>query len=116
MWNWTLPCGAKWAWDPPTLTLGSITSTYLTDDPEAKRFVGKVWRILQKMSTNRFKVELPHIGYVIGGGATDCWAGHDAVRWCSESPTRMIDGKFRPASDWKFPDMLWYRAVEDVER
>jgi hypothetical protein len=30
------------------------------------------------------------------------WVGHDALRWASEAPRRMIDGYLRPPDGWSF--------------
>lgn len=112
-WDWTLPRGANWAWDPPTLTVGSITSSYYRDDPEDKFFVNKLYRLLRKIMVNAFRVEFPHLGVVYGEATGyDYWAGHDALRWCSEAPARMLDGKFRPHSEWSFPeDNSYYQGL-----
>jgi len=109
LWDWTLPRGANWAWDPPTLTVGRILSSYWRDDAEAKIFVNKLYRLLRKVTTDAFRVEFPHLGVVYGEGTgCDYWAGHDALRWCSEAPARMLDGKFRPHGDWSFPEASPY--------
>ncbi len=104
IWDWTLPEGANWAWDPPILTVGRILSTYYRDDAEDKFFVNKLFRLLRKVTVNAFRVEFPHLGAVYGEATGyDYWAGHDALRWCSEAPARMLDGKFRSHSEWFSP-------------
>lgn len=115
-WNWRTYRGAKLAYDPPTLDFGNVNTSYLTDEPDAKAFYAKALRILRKVTTDRVRSELPHIGYVMGEGRSSYWVGHDAFRWCAESPTRMIGGVARPTLDWRFPDVPWYRAVEGVDR
>lgn len=115
-WNWRTYRGAKLAYDPPTLDFGDINTSYLTDEPENKAFYEKALRIVRKVATNQVRSELPHSGHVYGEGRGQYWVGHDAYRWCSESPTRMIAGIARPTLDWKFPDVPWYRAVEGVDR
>lgn len=115
-WDWRTHYGAKLAYDPPTLSFGHIDTSYLTDEPALKAFYEKALRLVRKVSTNQTRSELPHIGYVYGEGPSSYWIGHDAFRWCSESPTRMIAGIARPTLDWEFPDTPWYRAVEGVDR
>ena len=115
-WDWRTHHGAKLAYDPPTLSFGNINTSYLTDEPALKAFYEKALRLVRKVSTNKVRRELPHIGYVYGDGTSSFWVGHDAFRWCSESPTRMVAGLVRPTLDWAFPDFPWYRAVDDVDR
>jgi hypothetical protein len=115
-WNWRTYRGAKLAYDPPTLDFGEIGTVYLSDDPENKAFYGKALRLARKVATDRVRRELPHIGHVYGDGRATYLIGHDAYRWCSESPTRMVAGLARPTLDWEFPDVPWYRAVEGVDR
>ena len=114
-WDWSLPYGARWAWDPPTLIRGRISANIRWGDAEGQAFVSKVWRISQKLMTNRMRVEWPHLGFVQGEGKVGGWAGHDALRWCSESPTRMLGGAWRPTLDWRFPDLDWYRDIPDPD-
>ena len=115
-WDWRTYRGAKLAHDAPTLEFGNIFTSYLTDEPENKAFYQAALRIVRKVSTNKVRSELPHIGHVYGEGRGEYWVGHDAYRWCSESPTRMIAGIARPTLDWEFPDVPSYRAVEGVDR
>lgn len=115
-WDWRTHRGAKLAYDPPTLSFGNINTSYLTDEPALKAFYEKALRLVRKVSTNKVRRELPHIGFVYGDGTSSFWIGHDAFRWCSESPTRMVGGLVRPTLDWEFPDVPWYRAVDGVER
>ena len=109
-----------------TLSFGNINTSYLTDEPALKAFYEKALRLVRKVSTNKVRRELPHIGYVYGDGTSSFWVGHDAFRWCSESPTRC---RRRPTAgtierlaraqgvDWaSCPDFPWYRAVDDVDR
>ena len=115
-WNWRTYHGAKLAYDPPTLEFGNIGTSFLTDEPQRKAFYDKALRLIKRVATNRIRAELPHIGHVYGEGRASYWVGHDAFRWCSESPTRMIAGIARPTLDWAFPEKPWYRAVEGVDR
>jgi hypothetical protein len=112
-WDWTLPRGADWAWDPPTLEAGAFMSSYWRDDAEDRFFVNKLYRLLRKVTVNAFRRENPHLG-IVHGEATgwEIFAGHDALRWCSESPPRMLDGKYRPHSEWSFPeDSPYYKGL-----
>jgi hypothetical protein len=112
-WDWTGHGEAKWAFDPPTLTAGNIWGAFFADDNADKQFVEKALRLLKKMSTNVMRTELPKLGIVYGEGRCERWAGFDALRWCGEKPTRMLDGVFRPTGDWSFPDdHPWYRGLE----
>ena len=112
-WDWTLPRGANWAWDPPTLEAGAFSATYWRDDAEDRFFVNKLYRLLRKVTVNTFRSENPHLGIVRGDvSGWDIFAGHDALRWCSKSPTRMLDGKYRPHSEWSFPeDSPYYKGL-----
>ena len=87
---------------------GRLSSSYRRDDADDKFFVNKLYRTMKKVTTNWLRAETPSAGVVYGEGPGEYWAGHDALRWCSEKPRRMLDGTFRPASDWVFPDLPWY--------
>jgi hypothetical protein len=88
VWDWTLIRGAKWAWDPPILTGGRINASYRKDDPFDQDFVTTVLRRVLPSAARRFR----SVNYV----------GHDALRWASEAPRRMIDGNLRPPQGWSF--------------
>ena len=113
VWDWTRPNNANWAWDPPTLTTGRITSTYRRDDAEDKYFINRLFRLLRKVTVNAFLIENPHRGIVLGEKRdSDFWAGHDALRWCGEAPARMLGGFGRPHPDWSFPeDNPYYQSL-----
>jgi hypothetical protein len=88
IWDWTVIRGAKWAWDPPILTGGHINASYRKDDPFDQHFVTTVLRRVLPSATRRFS-------------STE-YVGHDALRWASEAPRRMIDGNLRPPQGWSF--------------
>lgn len=104
-WDWDGGGPANWAWDPPTLTEGKIIATYRRDDPESNEFGRIVMQILTKITVNNFRIELPHTGHVYNENRRmrSTRAGHDALRWCSEAPARMLGGCYRPHADWRFP-------------
>lgn len=131
-WIWRGLRPAKWAWDPPTLGAGRVSTSVGRDDQDAKAFVRALWYLLDKFSCRQFQIEYPHLGTSMDAlypdqpptrydpkkrGGSDTRAGADALRWCLEKPGRMIDGCFRPADGWTFPEWLkpYYREEEMAE-
>jgi hypothetical protein len=99
----------KWAFSLPTLEHGHITCAYEADSPSQRALVRAVWRLLERITTNRLagvqpRTESPRLMKDRGGML---WAGHHALEWCAAAPRRMLDGCRRPADDWRFPDDAW---------
>lgn len=116
-WFWPPQPDAAWAWEPPTLTAGTLAGIFRPNNPVEKAFFELILGVVRQVLTNRVRIEYPHLNQVLSeDGRSSCWVGHDAIRWCSEQPTRMLDGCLRPASDWVFPDLPWYRDIPDRER
>jgi hypothetical protein len=109
MWNWRVG-GGRWAFEAPTLEHGSLQAAYKKGDTDEKRFVDKLFRVLGKVTTNWLHMDVP--AEWAGNVKAETWAGFDALRWCAERPRRRLDGIFKPATDWSFPDdHRWYQGL-----
>jgi hypothetical protein len=111
---------AKWAWDPPTLSEGWIWGGFWPEDKNQIAFIRRVWRIIERISTNRYNAGHPLGNAMMNGdealmaeskgGLT--WIGHHALEWSRDGgPRRMLDGKFRPCDDWMPPQDEWYQSL-----
>jgi hypothetical protein len=103
VWDWTTRRNAKWAWDPPILTGGCMNASYLKHDPHGERIVTTMLRRVLPCAARRF--------------SSTVYAGHDALRWASEAPRRMIDGSLRPPDGWSFEKLprakrKYYQGLE----
>lgn len=88
VWHWTTRRDDPSVWHPPILRDGAISTSYRKGDAFAQNFVETTWRRLLPKVAEYFR---------------NCtWAGHDALRWASEAPRRMIDGYIRPPEGWDF--------------
>jgi hypothetical protein len=117
------------AYDPPTLNAGEIYASYEPESPDCKeclRIVAQVWKLIERLATNRYKSGHP-LGNELSGGdfllmknapAGIAWLGHGALEWCQENPRRMLNGGWRPCDDWRMPQDDWYQSMhrETVER
>jgi hypothetical protein len=124
-WSWGNPYRGvgRWAWDPPTLGGGGIGSSYMPGDDLSRLFIQRVWRIIERISTNRVKRGHPLGNEMMDGDRTlmadvkygDTWCGHQALSWAREGGNRrMLEGSARPCDDWDIPRDKWYRDL--VER
>ncbi len=104
-WNFSTLHNAMIAWDPPTLDDGLIQTACRSDDVARLEFTKNIHRLIRKVTVNSFSSGYAHFkpGEADFRGAP-YRAGHDALRWCSAAPRRMLGGKFRPHSKWRFPD------------
>lgn len=120
MWDWA--CLPAMAYDPPTLNAGDIYASYEPESPDHKehlRIVAQVWKIIERLATNRYKSGHP-LGNELSGGdfllmknapAGIAWLGHSALEWCRHNPRRMLNGSWRPCDDWQVPENEWYQAM-----
>lgn len=115
---------ARFAFDPPTRTVGWITASWAPAHPsfaEVPAFVRRVWRVLARLTTNKLKSGTPQMNILERGsdrllvaeaGGVSVWAGHHALEWCAAGGVRrMLDGKWRPCDDWAPPDDAWYQNL-----
>ncbi|MCP5372435.1 MAG: hypothetical protein H6907_11950 [Hyphomicrobiales bacterium] len=88
------------------LCVERIEASYYLDQPEKKRFLDKVWRILAKMTTNKLlRVHWETREPLAPEPDTEhCWAGPDAIRWALEHPLRTFDEDLRPAGPLEVPE------------
>ena len=104
-WNFSTLRNAMIAWDPPTLDNGLIQTSCRSDDFARLEFIKNIHRLIRKVTVNSFSAGYAHFkpGEADFRGAP-YRAGHDALRWCSGAPRRMLGGLFRPHSKWRFPE------------
>ena len=113
-WNWGTTYGEepKWAYSLPTPTWGDFIIEYDRQDDSDRAFVRDVWRIMRRITTNRLKSELPHLGVVYCADSRGReWVGHHVLEWCGQVYDRMIDGRLRPIDGWTPPDTPWHRDL-----
>lgn len=135
-WDWNLGSGQprrdQLAYDPPTPTWGNIQGSYNVLDPEKETFfqiARRVWRIIERIATNRVKFGHPLGSELEGRGrqlmadakGNDEWFGHSALEWCRDGirngERRMLCATRRPADDWDVPKDPWYLSLRRrVER
>jgi hypothetical protein len=136
-WDWNLGSGKpsrdQLTYDPPTPMWGNIQGSYNVLDPEKEtvfQITRKVWRIIERIATNRVKFGHPLGSKLEGRGRqlmADAkghaeWFGHSALEWCRDGirsgERRMLCATRRPADDWEVPRDPWYQAlrrrVEDM--
>lgn len=89
------------------LSIHRIEASYYPDQPDKKRFLDKVWRILAKMTTNKLlrvdRETREPLEYQAGSEL--CWAGPDAIRWALEHPLRTFGEDIRPAGPLEVPEL-----------
>ena len=113
-WFWGAPQGGNWAFDLPTLESNQMSMNYDRESKEDRAFVAKLWRLFDRLMTNRLKHPLwpkPFMQADAKGG--DFWAGHHALEWCLGGDRRMLMGHSIPCDDWAPPDSDWH---EDLRR
>jgi hypothetical protein len=81
-------------WDPPVFTLhpeSMVQAHYDLNDVEIRRFVDKVFRLLAKVTVNRFSRVVPQSHEIVDryeGGMY--WAGREVVEICRKHPDHYI--------------------------
>lgn len=101
---------------------GEIFGSYEPWNPEHEAFlnlVRTVWRIIERLATNRYKHGHP-LGNKLMGREVQLmkdawvgriWLGHCALEWCNADPSRMLAGAYRACDDWQVPQTRWYQAL-----
>jgi hypothetical protein len=127
-WEWhpglTAEDSKRFAFDPPTLSVGQIGALWDDNDPRnagVPAFIRQVWRIIARITTNKLKSGTPLMNELMSGSdrllmseskGGDYWAGHHALEWCaSGGPRRMLAGGFRACDDWAPPRDPWYQDL-----
>lgn len=83
------------------LASGRLMAQYKRDDVEHRRFLNKVWRLSETLTTNEFVAQHPfskEFFWKPGPGGSD-WAGRHAVEWLRQSPDHYLDQCLRPADE-----------------
>ena len=120
-WNWSFRYADGTPLDRPPTTSNDvntyISTKYRRGDEEQKLFLGKVWRALRRVATNRYR-SIDKEGVVTTKEAPrhPCWIGHSLLQWCRNDPRRTVEGRFRPCDDWELPADPWYRETAEKVR
>jgi hypothetical protein len=86
--------------NPNDYERGELFAMYEDGDAEHLRFLRRVWRIAESMSSNVHDVVDRKSGETrIRSTKTVCWSGLHVRAWCAERPERRIDSILRPPSD-----------------
>ena len=94
-----------------SLNQGTLGGGHARSDRDKARFLARVWRAAEKVSTN--KVEVKDIDRETGRTISNTrhtfiWFGFDALRWCLARENRMLEWRYRPTDDWEMPDTPYY--------
>lgn len=76
---------------------GQIIGWHRVDDPETRRFLRRVEKVVQSISSNVMDYYHPFSRSPQGKARQEqFWAGLHALEWCRDHPERWIDGSHRP--------------------
>jgi hypothetical protein len=117
-WTWSTGYGNhNWAWDPPTLDVGFISTCILKDGlAEVAQQVEQVWKVAKRVGARCLvPAQLPEEPLppdrrprTLPGTHPQPLVGFDAAAWCRVAPRRMINGYGRPSKYWEPPRSAWY--------
>lgn len=88
-----------------TLQEGKLYAYWAKEDAEHRKGVGKVFRIFDKLTTNKYVQvdrETGGIQAVVEKGGMD-WIGYHALDWARQHPRHFIDEDLKPL-DWRPSD------------
>ena len=111
-WFWGVPQTDNWIFSLPTMEVSSMDIDYDRSSDDDRVLVTKLWRVLNRLMTNRLKSALRSEWRTMAeakGGVM--WAGHHALQWCREGERRMLGGSLIPCDDWALPDNDWYQDL-----
>ncbi|MET4697694.1 hypothetical protein ABIE65_000705 [Constrictibacter sp. MBR-5] len=75
---------------------GSFNASYTQDQPEQRRFIGQLWRLIARCTSNRMYTVDPLTLQPTGYRPNLVWVGHHAIRWCMENDRRVLGRILRP--------------------
>ena len=116
---------------PPTWSRpsGRLQANPCLDDTEYKAFLGKAYKLVTKIATNKLIPTDPLTGWsheTPRPRGEPLWAGHHAIAWCRENPRHFLGSTYRPAdeAEWRckipreHPDYLSFAEASErlVER
>ncbi len=84
---------------------GALLASWDKGDRERQRQVGKVWRVFEKLSTNKYSTVDPDTFEIISRVEKRGWnwIGFHALEWASQHPRHFIGDDMKPV-DWEPPD------------
>ena len=83
-------------YDLPTPDEGRFTAAFDPDNAEQRRFLRRIWKILEAHTTNRMDSYDAATLKQIGFSPNEIWVGFHAIRWCMARPKRMLTRIVRP--------------------
>lgn len=83
-------------YDLPTPDEGRFTAAFDPDDAEQRRFLRRIWKILEAHTTNKMDSYDATTLQPIGFSPNAIWVGFHAIRWCVAQPKRMLCRIVRP--------------------
>lgn len=91
------------AWSRPS---GRMIARPRVDDAEYKAFLGKAYKLVTKIATNKLIFTDPLTGWsreTPNPRGENLWVGYHALAWCRENPRHFLDGSYRPAeeAEWR---------------
>lgn len=113
-WIFSGPGSDRWMCNLPTLGAGRLGTSWRSEDREAKRMADRVWRLFQKVATNRYHLWHEDIRDEKSNPflPSDLWAGHHALKWCQSKERNMFDGNSWASKEWQAPDTEWHRTMQ----
>jgi len=100
-WCWSAGYGHHdWAWDPPTLEAGFLSTSFLKDGPPSvERDIRKIWKVAERVAGRCLvPAQLPEDPLPAGPrprvlpGTSTLLAGFDAAAWCRVAARRISRG------------------------
>lgn len=86
---------------------GAMYANYFRTDGDTARFLRRVWRASEKITTKLVK-EVDLAGRTLYVERQYDRFGFGALRWCQEDPMRRLNLRYRPTDDWSMPDSPYY--------
>jgi len=85
----------------------AMYANYMRSDVDTARFLGRVWRASEKITTKLVK-EVDGAGHTLNVERRYERFGFDALRWCQQDPIRRLGEHYRPTDDWTMPHSPYY--------
>lgn len=103
----------RWMCNIPTISEEMISTSWDRDDPDQKRMADRVWRRMERVVTNRYRLWREDVRDQKSNPflPSELWAGHHVLEWCQSKERNMLAGYSRPSKEWRPPDTKWHQAM-----